>query len=185
MTDFTTFTIETAPSESKNALKTIENTLGFIPKLIARMAASPSLTNAFTSLKETYEKNSLTPIERRIVLLITSVENKSNVCIAAHSMELRQNLKADNIIIEAARNNSKFPDNRMNSLAEFVRTIVRNKGLMTESTREKFFRAGFTQQNALDVVLGITLETLTSYTSHLVQAPVDEELSGEEPRAAA
>ena len=185
MTDFTTFTIETAPAGSTNALKTIQSTLGFTPELIGRMAASPSLINAFTSLKEAYEKNSLTPIERRIVLLITSVENKSNVCIAAHSMELRQNLKADNIIIEAARNNKNFPDNRMNSLAEFVRTIARNKGMITESTRENFFRAGFTQQNALEVVLGVTLETLTSYTSHLVQAPVDEELSAEAPRAAA
>jgi len=60
-----------------------------------------------------------------------------------------------------------------------------DKGQLSESSRENFFRAGFSQQNALDVILGITIETLTSYTSHLVQAPVDQQLMSEAPKKAA
>ena len=40
-------------------------------------------------------------------------------------MELRQTLKADDAIIEAARSGSKFPDDRMNNLAEFIRELAR------------------------------------------------------------
>lgn len=185
MADFTSFTTQNAPSESRQVLAQIEQKLGFIPSILGMMAASPALIQGLASLREVYEKTSLTPIERRVVLLVTSVENKSDVCIAAHSMELRQTLKADDAIIEAARNGGKFPDERMNNLAEFVREITRNKGQLSDSSRENFFRAGFSQENALDVILGVTIETLTSYTSHLVQAPVDQQLLSEAPKKAA
>jgi alkylhydroperoxidase family enzyme len=41
-----------------------------------------------------------------------------------------------------------------------------------------FLNAGFTPQQALEVVLGIGLKTLSNYTNHLADTPLDEAFAG-------
>lgn len=44
------------------------------------------------------------------------------------------------------------------------------------SDKSDFFAAGYTDENALDVVLGVSLATLCNYANNLINTPIHPEL---------
>ena len=54
--------------------------------------------------------------------------------------------------------------------------VLEARGAPAESALRAFHDAGYTNENALDVVLGIGTYTLTTFTNRLVQAPLDPPL---------
>ncbi|MDB9741374.1 hypothetical protein OAB00_00825 [Akkermansiaceae bacterium] len=57
----------TAPSASKQILKSVEEEFGMIPNLEKTLAASPPALEAYTTLWSIFEKTSLTSIEQQVV----------------------------------------------------------------------------------------------------------------------
>lgn len=82
-------------------------------------------------------------------------------------------------IVEAIRNRQPVPDARLEALAEFTRQIVRERGWVSGTPTERFLAAGFSTQQALEVVLGVSLKTLSNYANHLVETPVNAEFASE------
>ncbi|HLS50566.1 MAG TPA: carboxymuconolactone decarboxylase family protein, partial [Burkholderiaceae bacterium] len=41
---------------------------------------------------------------------------------------------------------------------------------------EAFFKAGYSQENALDALLGVSLATLCNFANNLAQTPINSEL---------
>ena len=50
------------------------------------------------------------------------------------------------------------------------------KGRVGEEALSEFLEAGYTQQNALDVVLGVSLASLCNYANNLANTPINPEL---------
>jgi AhpD family alkylhydroperoxidase len=83
--DFKLHTIETAPEASRKDLTQVKKKFGRVPNFFAVTAESPAATNAYVSLSNIFQTTALTPAEQQIVILATSVENKCDYCVAAHS----------------------------------------------------------------------------------------------------
>ena len=47
---------------------------------------------------------------------------------------------------------------------------------LTEAQLNAFFAAGYTQEQAIDVVLGVSLATLCNYVNNLAETPINPEL---------
>lgn len=47
---------------------------------------------------------------------------------------------------------------------------------MGDEALSEFLEVGYTQENALDVVLGVSLATLCNYTNNLAKTPINPEL---------
>lgn len=71
------------------------------------------------------------------------------------------------------------PDARLESLATFTRLVVRERGWVAGEVTERFLAAGYTRQQALEVVLGVTMKTLSNYANHLTGTTVNPELASE------
>src|SRR6516225_5890735 len=97
-------TVESAPDESRPILQNVNKAFGFIPNLMATFANNPAVLEGYLALDGIFEKGSFTPVERQLILLVASVENKCAYCTAAHSTIAKAFLHAAPEIVSAIRN---------------------------------------------------------------------------------
>ena len=114
-----------------------------------------------------------------MILLAVSVENGCEFCVAAHSMIARRMAKAPDAVVDALRDRETIPEARLQALATFTRAMVRERGLVAEVPLQAFLKAGFTHQQALEVVLGVTMKTLSNYANHLTKTQTNAEFAHE------
>lgn len=79
-------------------------------------------------------------------------------------------------LIQALRNTQALSDPKLNALAQFTIAVMENKGQVSDAQLNDFLAAGYTQANALDAVLGVSLPTLCNYANNLAQTPINPEL---------
>lgn len=79
-------------------------------------------------------------------------------------------------LIEALRGTEALNDPKLNALAQFTLAVIDQKGQVADATLSDFLAAGYTQANALEVVLGVSLATLCNYANNLAQTPINPEL---------
>ena len=179
MTDFTIHTPDTAPAGSKELLGQFHDKLGFNINLFGLLAESPASLKAYQVISDVFGQTDLTPAEQQVVLLATSVENDCKFCVAAHSVIAKNNVKVDADIVNALRENRDGPDAKINALAKFTRAVVSTRGNQGDAALKEFLAAGYTKANALDVMIGVALKTLTNYANHLIDTPVNEQFAAE------
>lgn len=180
MNPFKLHNLATAPVAAVPILEAANKGLGFIPNLYAHLAEAPTSLEAYKNLGALLEKSSLTPAEQQVVLISVSVENACAYCVAAHSFLARNMVKVADNIIAALRNGQTLPDQKLNALSVFAKAVVHKRGRVGGSRElNDFFAAGYTQQNALEVVLGVSMKTLSNYANHLTDTPLDAAFAGE------
>ncbi len=166
-------TIENAPEKSKAILETVKAKFGFVPNLMGVFAASPEILQAYLTVTRLLDETSLTETERQIALLAASSVNNCEYCMAAHSTASKiQNLPAD--AIEAVRSNSPIGDLKLEALRQFVIAVTEKRGNVEARETAAFLDAGYTEQNLLEVILAVALKTLSNYTNHIAETPLDE-----------
>ncbi|OED00902.1 carboxymuconolactone decarboxylase family protein [Rhizobium sp. YK2] len=186
MTQFTSYTIETAPEGARATLEKTKKAFGFVPNLQAHMAESPELLAGYSALWDLFSKTSLTPHEQQVVYLTSNFENECHYCMAGHTT-LAKMQKMDPAVIQALREGTPLPDARLDALHRFTGTVVRNRGWVPQDELDAFLSAGFTQQNVMEVILGVATKVMSNYTNHIVKTPLDGFMKGNEwqsPKAA-
>ena len=166
---------DTATSEQKKVLERAENAFGMVPNLLRLMAGSPATANAYLDIHERLGQGSLTPVEQQVVLLSASFENECHYCMAAHTAGAKQ-AGMDEAVLEALRGGTEIPDERLAALSALTREIVVERGWPSEEAVRAFRDAGFDDAQILDVMAGVTLKTLSNYTNHIAETPLDEPL---------
>lgn len=179
MSEFTLQTPDSAPEAARPLLRGTRDKMGFVPNLYANLANAPAALEAYFGLSAQFDKTSFNPVERQVVLLAASVENNCEFCVAAHSLIARKVAKAPDAVVDALRSGTTLPDARLEALATFTRRMVKERGEVAGAPLQAFLKAGFTHQQALEVVLGVTMKTLSNYANHLMGTTTNVEFSGE------
>jgi uncharacterized peroxidase-related enzyme len=166
-------TAETAPEGAKEILEGARNTFGFVPNLMGVMAGVPALVKAYVALMHIFDETSLSPTERQIVLLTASYENGCEYCVAAHSIIAGMQKVADNVV-QAIRHGRPIEDRKLEALRRFASEVVTSRGWPSEATTRAFLGAGYTEAQILEVILGVGFKTLSNYTTHVTDTPLDQ-----------
>lgn len=165
-------TIETAPEKSAEILEKVKAKYGFVPNLMGVLSESPAILKGYLALSELVDQTTLTPLERQIALIGASVTNGCDYCVAAHStISSMQNLPSD--VIQAVRENSPISDAKLETFRKFVQTVTEQRGNVSEEEKAAFLDAGYTKQNILEVILAVGMKTLSNYTNHIAETPLD------------
>lgn len=172
MTEFTLHTIESAPKDSKTMLEGAEQQMGVIPGLYAVMAESPELLSAYRQLHQLFTNTSFDAEELTVVWQTINVEHECHYCVPAHTA-IANSMKVDPAITEALRNKTALPTAKLQALHEFTLALVRGRGNVAEQQLQAFLAAGYTQQQVLEVVLGLSQKVISNYVNHLAKTPVD------------
>ena len=171
MTTFTIHTVESAPAEVKEVLETVQkDNNGYIPNLIGLLANAPTALEA-------YRRNSLTPVEREVVQITAAVTNGCAFCVAGHTAFSIKQIQMNDDLLQALRNRTPIEsDPKLDTLAKFTLAVINTKGRVGDEALGEFLEAGYTQENALDVVLGVSLASLCNYANNLANTPINPEL---------
>lgn len=172
MTDFTLHDLDTAPDASKPLLEHSIKAFGRIPGLHAVMAESPQFLEAYKQVHEHFMASSLNADELTVVWQSINVEHACHYCVPAHTA-IAKMMKVDDAITEALRNETPLPNARLEALRTFTLSVVRDRGNVDAAKVQAFLDAGFTRQNILDVILGVSQKVMSNYTNHLADTPVD------------
>ena len=175
MIDFTFHTLETAPEASKSMLTNIKEVYGFVPNLFAYMAEAPASLEAYLTLNKLIEATSFTPAQQQVALLAASVQNQCEFCSVAHRA-IGKMKQTSQQTLDALDSGKEIEDKKDAALAAFTQAIVETRGRPEEATIEMFLTAGFTKQNILEVMLIVSIKTLSNYTNHLTLPEPNPEL---------
>lgn len=164
----------TAPESSKPTLAAVHQANGFIPNLFRALANSPSSLNGFAALLAANDGGSLSPAERQIVQLTTSIENQGEYCVAGHStFAERIGMPPETII--ALREGRQLANERYQALADFTRALVRNRGHVTDADKMALEVAGFGTEQMFEIIIGVALKTITNYVGSVFYLPLDSQ----------
>lgn len=180
MNQYLFHTPESAPEAARNILAGAQQQLGFIPNLYAGLANAPAVLEAYIAISGYFDNTSLTPMERQVVLLVTSVANGCEFCVAAHSTIAKKMIGVPEVIVNALRSGQLPGDAKLAALSVFTRAVVQERGRVTEHPAfNHFLEAGYSREQALEVILGVTQKTLSNYANHLLNTPLNPAFESE------
>ncbi|KXX72372.1 carboxymuconolactone decarboxylase family protein [Flammeovirga sp. SJP92] len=172
MANFKIHNSETAPQESKELLEGKKKAFGFVPNLIGTLANSPQLAKAYDYLHEAFANTSFNNDELTVVWQTINVENECHYCVPAHTaIANAMNIAPE--ITEALRNETPLPNEKLEALRTFTVALVRERGFVNNEQLDAFFKAGYTQTNVLEIILGLAQKTISNYTNHVAKTPLD------------
>ncbi|MDB4993863.1 MAG: hypothetical protein JWM74_1295 [Myxococcaceae bacterium] len=162
-----------APEKSRPALRHALQKFGFVPTPLAAMSASPTATLGFGKMVAMFDASSLGMLEREVVVLTVARAHHCHYCVAMHSSILSRS-GGDASLVHALRAGEPLGDARLEALRTFTLAAIEHRGEVPESTLERFVAAGFSAEQALDVLVGIAAYTLSTFANRLTRAPLDD-----------
>jgi len=99
--------------------------------------------------------------------------NGCSYCVAAHTTIAKGTGVNDNVL-EALRNGTKIPDEKLEALHQFAVRINESRGWVAQADLDALFAVGYNKQTALEVIVGTALKVMSTYTNHLIATPLDE-----------
>ena len=172
---------ENADNDVKEILKSAEKRIGYIPNIYGMMANSAILLETYTSGDDSYRKKSLFDIrEKEIIYLTISKENSCSYCVAVHSTLADSMSKVPKEITDAIRNDEKLPNEKYSALVNLTRAMVVSRGQPSREDIENFLSVGYSQLHILDIIHAIAIKTISNYSNHLFNTPVDKIFEGRE-----
>ncbi|MFD7459789.1 MULTISPECIES: carboxymuconolactone decarboxylase family protein [unclassified Streptomyces] len=167
---FAAHSVENAPQASRRAMRAVaEASGGIMPDAVARLAASPELLNGFLSLSASFERCTLDPLAREVVIMTIAVRNQCHICVAMHTGKLRK-LDADPELITALREERAPADERLAAIRTFTLEVLSAAGAVEDDVIKALLAHGYTERNALEVVMGIGTYTMSTLANRLVRA---------------
>jgi uncharacterized peroxidase-related enzyme len=174
--DVTTFEIHTeeqAPEEARSMLEKVREAYGFVPNLMGVLAEAPAALESYLALGQAFGKTSFTPVEQQVLLLSVSRFNGCTYCMAAHSAAATMAGMEDETL-RALRKGRDLTDPHLEALRRFTTVVQESRGEPSRDEIKAFLAQGFTRAQVLEVLVGVAMKTLSNYTNHLANTPLDE-----------
>ena len=172
MTTLTVHTIESAPATSKAMLEESLKTNGMLPNLHAVLSSSTQALEAYQTLGKLFMSTSFDAEELTVVWQGINVENGCEYCVPAHT-GIANSMKVDPALTEALRNQQSMPTPKLQALLDTTLSIVRNRGRVSDEELQNFYDAGYGEQQLLEIIVGLAQKTISNYTNHIANTPVD------------
>lgn len=172
-------TPETALPEAKAILEKAKAQVGFIPNMYAGMVNSPALLEAYLDGYSRFRNaTGFSALEQEVVFLTISRENGCEYCVAAHSVIADKKSGVPTEVTDAIRAGGPVADARLGALVRFTRILVESRGRPTSAEAAAFLEAGYTEQNILEIILAISVKTISNYANHILHTPLDPMFAG-------
>lgn len=182
MARLTVNTLETAPEQAKERMEMVQKANGFIPNLIGVLANSPQALEMYQEVGKINSRTSLTPEEIEVVQITAAAHNGCDFCVAGHTKIGTLKLKMPENVLNALRARTTIEDNaKYQALAQFTMQLIDKRGKVSDEELAAIKAAGYSEQNILDVVLGVALATLCNYANNVAQNDINPELQAFAP----
>jgi uncharacterized peroxidase-related enzyme len=171
-------TIDASGDSVKATLEQQKANFGFLPNMYQTMANSPAMLKTYLFGYEQFRTGSdFTSCEQEVVFMVLSRENGCDYCVGAHSFIADKMSGVPEQVTDAIRDGQVISDAKLEALASFTRVMLNTRGLPTRDDVAGFIEVGYTEQNVLDIILAMSVKTLSNYSNHLFHTELDEVFS--------
>lgn len=168
--------VDSAPEAARERVEAAHKANGFLPNLIGVLANAPTALETYQVVGAINGRSSLSPVEREVVQITAATLNDCGFCVAGHTKLSLKKLRMPEAVVDALRKLEAIDDAKLNALARFSVAVIEKKGQVSDDELAAFRAAGYGDQQALEVVLGVSLATLCNYANSLAQTPINPEL---------
>lgn len=169
-------TIEDAPAEATGFLTAAEQRNGYLPNLLRVLANAPVALETYLTVSGINARASLSLAEREVVQITAAVTHGCGFCVAGHTAIATKQAGLDAATVTALRELGQLPDPRLEAVAIFTKAVIAGRGRVSDAELAAFRAAGFSDQAALEVVLGVSLATLCNFANNLGAPPLNPQL---------
>ena len=176
MSRLTLHTVESAPEASRALLQKSKATNGFLPNLVASLANAPTALEAYFTVGEINSRSGLTLAERETVQITAAAIHGCGFCVAGHTAVALKKAGMEASTVSGIRAQESLSDPRLDAVAVFTREVIATRGAVSDAAMTAFRQAGFTDANALEVILGVSLATLCNFANNLAKNELNPQL---------
>jgi uncharacterized peroxidase-related enzyme len=170
-------TVESAPEASRPFLERSLAANGFLPNLVASLANAPTALETYLTVGEIHGRSGLTLAEREAIQITAAAIHGCGFCVAGHTAAALKKAKLDPAVVDAVRAGHASGDARLDAVTTFAREVIATRGAVPDAALAAFRAAGFSDANALEVVLGVSLATLCNFANNLAQNELNPQLA--------
>jgi uncharacterized peroxidase-related enzyme len=153
-----------------------EKNNGYLPNLLRILANAPVALETYLTVGGINGRASLSLAERETVQITAAATHGCGFCVAGHTAIAEKKAQLEPAVIAALRNRDKIPNARLDAVAHFTKAVIASRGAVSDDELAAFKAAGFDDQAALEVVLGVSLATLCNFANNLGQPPLNPQL---------
>ena len=176
MSRLTLHTHDTAPEASRPFVdKAIANN-GFLPNLIGVLANSPQALQTYMTVSGINAETSLTLAEREVVQITAARIHGCDFCVAGHTAIALKKAQLPVETVRALQQGASTGDARLDAVRAFSEAVIATRGGVGDDAYRAFLDAGYNEQQALEVVLGISLATLCNFANTLAGSAINPQL---------
>lgn len=183
MSRLTVHTLDTAPEDSRPFVEKAIANNGYLPNLIGVLANAPVALETYLTVSGINARASLSLAEREVVQITAARIHGCDFCVAGHTAIWLRKAGQSPEAVRALHAGQPTGDARLDAVATFASAVIASRGAVGDAALQAFQAAGYNQQQALEVVLGISLATLCNFANSLAQTPVNPQLQSFLPGA--
>jgi len=166
---------EQAAPEAQATFNTLKKVAGKVPNLYATIGYSANALNSYLAFVQAQARGSFRAKEREAVYLIVSQLNGCPYCLASHTQSAIKNgwTEEETLLLRSG----KISDPRWQVLYKFIKSVIDQKGEVSQDILDAFFNLGYAEPQVMDLMVLISIMTFTNYVYRLVRVPIDFPLS--------
>jgi len=165
---FPRFDETNAPVAAREALLVTKRAFGALPEPLARYASSPLMLSLALAGLEAFDKSSLAPLEREVLAMTMGHRNGCKFCLNLHRRMLTAQHAPAQLLSELEAGHA-LSEPRLEALRRFVLALLDERGDVSQQVWSDFREAGYSHEQALDVLAGVSVYTLTTLSNRLVE----------------
>ncbi len=152
-------------------LGVVKKKMGRVPNLLATMAQSPAVAQAYLGMSGSLARGTLSPKLREQIALAVGQANRCDYCLAAHTAIGKHAGLTEHEVLAARRGMAE--DERSRAGLAFARTLVEQRGHVHDSDVDAVRAAGFSDGEIGEIVAHVALNLFTNYFNHVAETEVD------------
>ncbi|MEN6458043.1 MAG: carboxymuconolactone decarboxylase family protein [Thermoguttaceae bacterium] len=160
-----------ANPKTKNLLGLVEKQMGMVPNMIATMARSPAVAEAYLAFSQNLAIGGLPLKLREQIALTVSEANQSAYCLSAHSFLGRRAGLTESDLPDARHGTASDP--RTNAALVFARRMVEDRGHVNDEDLQEVRHAGYTDSEIVEIIANVALTLFTNYFNEVAATDVD------------
>lgn len=161
---------EEAEGKQKELLDAVKAKFGFVPNMMATMAASPAVLEAYLNFSNALG-SSLNAKLREQIALATAEINHCRYCASAHTAIGKMVGLDDEAVTDARR--AAASDERADAALKFAQALLIGRGQVTDAQIEAVRAAGYADAEIAEIVANTVLNILTNYFNETAKTTVD------------
>ncbi|MGV9662314.1 carboxymuconolactone decarboxylase family protein [Nocardia niigatensis] len=157
------------PIENAPLLDEVKKRMGRVPNMTKVMANAPVVLEGYLGLYGALKKGALPAQTSERIALTVGAANDCGYCVAAHTFTGKRVAKLSDAEVEAAKGGTSADPKEAAAVA-FARELTESRGKADPAAA---LAAGWTQEQVLEIVALVALQTLTNYVNKVGETEND------------